>query len=64
VLSFLQLSTDGGHQAQKNLIDASIAAGVKRFAPSEWGRYLISFLILKLGYFVPSASANLPPTKA
>jgi NmrA-like family len=23
---------------QKNLIDAAIAAGVKRFAPSQWGR--------------------------
>jgi uncharacterized protein YbjT (DUF2867 family) len=25
---------------QKNLIDASIQAGVKRFAPSEWASYV------------------------
>jgi hypothetical protein len=38
VLSFIQLMKDVNNQSQKNLIDAAIIAGVKRFAPSEWGR--------------------------
>lgn len=38
VLSFVQLLKDPGEQSQRNLIDACILAGVKRFAPSEWGR--------------------------
>lgn len=38
VLSFIQLLKDPNQQAQKNLVDACIIAGVKRFAPSEWGR--------------------------
>jgi hypothetical protein len=38
VLSFIQLLSDPESKSQKNLIDASILAGVKRFAPSEWGR--------------------------
>jgi hypothetical protein len=38
VLSFIQLMTDPEKKAEKNLIDAAIVAGVKRFAPSEWGR--------------------------
>lgn len=38
VLSFIQLLSDPENNSQKNLIDASIVAGVKRFAPSEWGR--------------------------
>ncbi|KAK3387646.1 hypothetical protein B0H63DRAFT_470594 [Podospora didyma] len=37
VLSFVQLLTDPTNLSQRNLIDASIAAGVKRFAPSEYG---------------------------
>ncbi|KFY27885.1 hypothetical protein V491_00710 [Pseudogymnoascus sp. VKM F-3775] len=37
VLSFTQLVSDPENKSQKNLIDASIIAGVKRFAPSEWG---------------------------
>ncbi|CAL1714323.1 unnamed protein product [Somion occarium] len=36
VLSFVVVVLDPGSIAQKNLIDASIEAGVKRFAPSEW----------------------------
>lgn len=36
VLSFITPQTDPGNIAQKNLIDASIRGGVKRFAPSEW----------------------------
>ena len=39
VLSFVnQPPADLEDNSQKNLIDASIAAGVKRFAPSEYGR--------------------------
>ncbi|KIW04245.1 uncharacterized protein PV09_04550 [Verruconis gallopava] len=37
VLSFIQVLSDSGQEAQKNLIDAAISAGVKRFAPSEFG---------------------------
>lgn len=36
-LSFLVVHLDTDCVVQKNLIHASIAAGVKRFAPSEWG---------------------------
>ncbi|KAH7024978.1 uncharacterized protein B0I36DRAFT_332349 [Microdochium trichocladiopsis] len=36
LLSFLQLFTDAGKTAQENLIDAAVAAGVRRIAPSEW----------------------------
>jgi uncharacterized protein YbjT (DUF2867 family) len=38
VLSFTQPLADPENTAQKNLIDAAIVAGVKRFAPSQWGR--------------------------
>lgn len=37
VLSFVQLLSDPDQTSQKNLINACIAAGVKRFAPSEHG---------------------------
>ncbi|KAH8202026.1 hypothetical protein TruAng_003781 [Truncatella angustata] len=37
LLSFVQLLSDPEQKSQKNLIDAAIAAGVKRFAPSEYG---------------------------
>jgi hypothetical protein len=38
VLSFVnQPVADHKNNSQKNLIDASITAGVKRFAPSEYG---------------------------
>lgn len=37
-LSFIQLVSNSENNSQKNLIDAAIIAGVKRFAPSEWGR--------------------------
>lgn len=40
VLSFIQLLIDPENKSEKNLIDACILAGVKRFAPSEWGRYV------------------------
>ncbi|KAK8041081.1 NAD(P)-binding protein [Apiospora phragmitis] len=37
LLSFVQLLSDPNQESQKNLIDAAILAGVKRFAPSEYG---------------------------
>lgn len=37
LLSFVQPLADQEGQSQKNLIDAAILAGVKRFAPSEYG---------------------------
>ncbi|KAM7185875.1 hypothetical protein V8F33_012141 [Rhypophila sp. PSN 637] len=36
VLSFIVVHLDQDNMAQKNLIDASVKAGVRRFAPSEW----------------------------
>lgn len=36
VLSFITVNSDPDSISQKNLIDASIEAGAKRFAPSEW----------------------------
>ncbi|KAF2804552.1 NAD(P)-binding protein [Mytilinidion resinicola] len=36
VLSFVAISGDAASTIQRNLIDAAILAGVKRFAPSEW----------------------------
>ena len=38
LLSFVQILSDPDQKSQKNLIDAAIAAGVKRFAPSDYGR--------------------------
>ncbi|RVD88990.1 uncharacterized protein DFL_000014 [Arthrobotrys flagrans] len=37
LLSFIQTLSDPDQISQKKLIDAAIAAGVKRFAPSEYG---------------------------
>ncbi|KAF4334929.1 2`-hydroxyisoflavone reductase [Fusarium beomiforme] len=37
VLSFLAVHLDPGNETQKRIIDAAVEAGVKRFAPSEWG---------------------------
>jgi hypothetical protein len=37
VLSFITVHLDENAVAQKTLIAAAIEAGVKRFAPSEWG---------------------------
>jgi hypothetical protein len=42
VLSFIQILSDVDQKSQKNLIDAAILAGVKRFAPSEYGRLVMS----------------------
>ncbi|KAJ5587757.1 uncharacterized protein N7459_003522 [Penicillium hispanicum] len=36
LLSFVITQSDPASTAQKNLIDAAVRAGVKRFAPSEW----------------------------
>lgn len=46
VLSFTQPLSDPDSVAQKNLIDAAIKAGVQRFAPSQWGRYIPPFFPL------------------
>ena len=35
-LAFINPMTSPGNRTQKALIDACVAAGVKRFAPSEW----------------------------
>jgi hypothetical protein len=42
VLSFIapHLDQDEAADVQKNLIDASVKASVKRFAPSEWATYI------------------------
>ncbi|KAI1871879.1 hypothetical protein JX265_005865 [Neoarthrinium moseri] len=37
LLSFVQILSDPDQESQKNLIDAAIISGVKRFAPSEYG---------------------------
>ncbi|KAI1774506.1 hypothetical protein F4818DRAFT_442008 [Hypoxylon cercidicola] len=37
LLSFVQVLSDPDQKSQRNLINAAIAAGVKRFAPSEYG---------------------------
>lgn len=36
MLSFIVVHSDVGNVSQRNLIDAAVQAGVKRFAPSEW----------------------------
>lgn len=42
VLSFVASQADPGSTVQKNLIDAAVEAGVKRFAPSEWSTWVDS----------------------
>ncbi|EEH45283.2 uncharacterized protein PADG_01433 [Paracoccidioides brasiliensis Pb18] len=37
LLSFVQILSDPDQRSQRNLIDAAISAGVKRFVPSEYG---------------------------
>ena len=39
MLSFIVVHSDVGNVSQRNLIDAAVQAGVKRFAPSEWASY-------------------------
>jgi len=36
LLCFITPQSDPGNVSQKNLIDAAVKAGVKRYAPSEW----------------------------
>lgn len=48
LLSFVQLLSDPENQSQKNLIDAAIDAGVKRFAPSEYGRLVNPLRTVKI----------------
>lgn len=36
LLCFITPQSDPANSAQKNLIDAAVEAGVKRYAPSEW----------------------------
>lgn len=52
LLSFIVVHTDPENKCQKNLIDAAISAGVKRFAPSEWAGYVLTPL-------APSSSESL-----
>ncbi|KAL4803234.1 hypothetical protein BDV18DRAFT_145426 [Aspergillus unguis] len=45
LLSFIIDATeDGDSPVQKRLIDAAVQAGVKRFAPSEWGSSSLEFM--------------------
>jgi uncharacterized protein YbjT (DUF2867 family) len=44
LLSFVATQEDPSSTVQKNLIDAAIKAGVKRFAPSEWSTYDIHLI--------------------
>jgi hypothetical protein len=50
VLSFVVTTADPEGIVQKVLIDASIDAGVKRFAPSEWATYVVTFEGLIFGF--------------
>ncbi|GIJ89503.1 hypothetical protein Asppvi_008445 [Aspergillus pseudoviridinutans] len=47
LLSFVVIQDDPRSMAQKNLIDAAVRAGVKRFAPSEWATSVIQPPILR-----------------
>ncbi|KXX80390.1 Isoflavone reductase IRL [Madurella mycetomatis] len=58
VLSFIQLLQDPGNKAQKNLIDAAVLAGVKRFAPSEWARVNENGKVLEYCLFQPGLFLN------
>jgi hypothetical protein len=40
VLSFIVVAQDKGNLSQRNLIDACVKAGVKRFAPSDWAGFV------------------------
>lgn len=40
VLSFIVVAQDKGNVSQRNLIDACVKAGVKRFAPSDWAGFV------------------------
>lgn len=42
VLCFIVTHLDPENRSQRNLIDAAVQAGVKRFAPSEWSWSVLS----------------------
>jgi hypothetical protein len=42
VLCFFAVLNDPGNVVQKRIIDASIKAGVKRYAPAEWATYVVT----------------------
>ncbi|KAK6512592.1 hypothetical protein TWF481_001476 [Arthrobotrys musiformis] len=44
VLCFITAQSDPGNVSQKNLIDAAVKAGVKRYAPSEWATSSLDYL--------------------
>ncbi|RVD86156.1 uncharacterized protein DFL_004446 [Arthrobotrys flagrans] len=44
VLCFITSQSDPGNVSQRNLIDASVKAGVKRYAPSEWATSSLDYL--------------------
>lgn len=46
--------TDPGSNNQIALIHASVAAGVKRFAPSEWAGYVIAYLFFQILMYTSS----------
>lgn len=48
VLSFIVVAQDKGNQSQRNLIDACVKAGVRRFAPSDWAGFVFATLSLCL----------------
>jgi hypothetical protein len=52
VLSFIAPTVQAG-SAQKSSIDASIKAGVRRFAPSEWATYVNPCFLLVVIYYFP-----------
>ena len=41
MLSFAATQEDPASLVQRNLIDAAVQAGVKRFAPSEWSTWAV-----------------------
>ncbi|KAL7954747.1 hypothetical protein V8C34DRAFT_293348 [Trichoderma compactum] len=47
------VGTDGLAEEQKKLVDAAVAAGVKRFVPSEYGCDMANELVVKLPVFAP-----------
>lgn len=46
VLSFIVVAQDKGNQSQRNLIDACVKAGVRRFAPSDWAGFVIDIIFI------------------
>lgn len=49
VLSFILVHNDPGNMSQKSLIDACVAAGVRRFAPSEWAFFDVEYYPIYAG---------------